>query len=103
VETQTLNEGGDGLVVGDLRDLEAHIRESSDVIAQRFVLPVPYPFKVVLVPRLLACSDEIVNKSLAELFPRVEGVLGQAEKPLMTVLVKDYGEVVSHDVLISRS
>ena len=65
METQALDEGRDGLVVGNLRDLKAHIRESSDVIAQRFVFPVPYPFEVVLVPRLLAVSDEIVDECLA--------------------------------------
>ena len=49
----------------NLRDFEAHIRESSDVIAQRFILPVSYPFKVILVSGLLACGDEVVDESLA--------------------------------------
>jgi len=38
---------------------------------------------------------------LAEFFPRVERVLGQAQEPLMTGLVEDDREVVGHDVLIS--
>ena len=69
---------------------------------QRLVFPVPYPFEVVLVARLLAGSDEIVDKCLAQLFLGVERVLGQTQEPLMTSLVEDYWEVVGHDVLIPR-
>ena len=87
----------------NFRDLKTHIRESSDVIAQRFVFSVPYSLEVVLVPRLLAGSDEIVDKCLAQFFLGVERVLGQAKEPLMTSLVEDNWKVVSHDVLISCS
>jgi len=80
---------------------KAHIRESSDVITQRLVFPIPYSLKVVLVPWLLAGSDEIVNKRLAQFFPRVKRVLGQAEEPLMASLVEDGWEVICHDVLVS--
>jgi len=65
MEAQPLDESRYGLVVGNFRDLEAHIQESSDVIAQGLVFPVPYPFEVVLVPRLLAGGDEVVDESLA--------------------------------------
>jgi len=82
-------------------NLKAHIREPSDVIAQGLVLPVPYSLEIVFVPRLFAGSDEIVNKHLAELFPGVKGVLGQAEEALMASLVKDNWEVICHDVLVS--
>jgi hypothetical protein len=84
-------------------NLKAHIREPSDVIAQRFVLLVPYSLEIVFVPGLFTGSDEIVNKRLAELFLGVKGVFGQAEEPLVTSLVEDYWEVVCHDVLISCS
>jgi hypothetical protein len=89
--------------VGNFRDFKAHIQESSDVIAQRLVFPVPYSHEVVLVPRLLAGGDEIVDKCLAKFFLGVERVLGQAKEPLMTSLVEDNWKVVSHDVLISCS
>jgi hypothetical protein len=65
VEAQPLDESRDSLVVGNLRDLKVHIRESSDVVAQRFVFPISYPFEVVLVPRLLAGGDEVVDEGLA--------------------------------------
>jgi len=39
---------------------------------------------------------------LAQFFPGVERVLGQAQEALMTGLVEDYWEVVGDDVLISR-
>jgi len=65
MEARPLDESRYGLVVGNLRDLKAHIRESSDVIVQRLVFPVPYPFEVVLVPRLLARGDKVVDEGLA--------------------------------------
>jgi len=48
----------------NLQDLETHIREASDVIAQGLILPVPYSLEIVLVAGLLADSDEIINGSL---------------------------------------
>jgi hypothetical protein len=81
MEAQPLDESRYGLVVGNFWDLKAHIRESSDVVAQRLVFPIPYPLEVVLVPGLLIGSDEVVDERLAEFFPRVERVLGQAQEP----------------------
>jgi len=51
---------------------------------QRLVFPVPYSLEVVLVPRLLVGSDEIVDKCLAQFFPGVKIVLGQAKDFLTT-------------------
>jgi len=65
MEAQPLDESRYGLVVGNFWDLKVHIRESSDVITQRLVFLVPYPFEVVLVPKLFAGGDEIVDESLA--------------------------------------
>ena len=65
MEAQPFYESGYGLVVGNFRDLKAHIREPSDVIAQWLVFPVPYPFEVVFVPGLFAGSDKIVDEWLA--------------------------------------
>jgi len=72
-----------------------------DFFKRGFGIPVPYSLEVVLVPRLLAGSDEIVDKRLAQFFPRVKRVLGQAEEPLMASLVEDNWEVICHDVLVS--
>jgi hypothetical protein len=85
----------------DFWNLKAHIREPSDVITQRLILLVPYSLEIVFVPRLLAGSDKYVYKRLAQFFPRVKRVLGQAEEPLMASLVKDDWEVICHDVLVS--
>jgi len=43
---------------------------------QGLILPVPYPFEIIFVSGLLAGSNEIINKLLAQFFPRIEGVLG---------------------------
>ena len=62
--------------MGNFQNLEAHIREASDVVAQGLILPVPYPLKVVFVSRLLAGSDEVIDECLAQFLPRVKRVLG---------------------------
>ena len=64
MEAETFDESRNSLVVGDLWDLETHIREASDVIAQGLVFSVPYPLEIVLVSRLLAGGDEGVDECL---------------------------------------
>jgi len=69
VEAETFDESRNSLVVGNHWDLEAHIREASDVITQGLVFPVAYTLKIVLVSQLLAGSDEVVDECLPQLFP----------------------------------
>ena len=69
MEVETLDESRNSLVMGDLWDLEAHIREASDVIAQGLNFPVPYPLKIVLISRLLAGGDEVVDECLPKFLP----------------------------------
>jgi len=70
---------------------------------QGLILPVLYPFEVIFVSRLLACSNEIINKRLAQFFPKIERVLGWTEEPLVASLVEDDWQVVCHDVLAPYS
>jgi hypothetical protein len=72
---EALDEGRDCLVMRDLGDLETHIRETSDVVAQWFACSVMYALKVVLVTRLVSHGDEVVNEGLLELRPAIELVL----------------------------
>jgi len=72
MEAQAFDESRYGLVVGNLRNLEAHIREASDVVAQGLILPVPYSLKVVFISRLLAGSNEFIDKCLAQFLPRIK-------------------------------
>ena len=65
MKTKALDEGGNRLVVGNLRDLETHIRETSDGISQGFIPTVPYPLEIVFVPWLLAGSDKVVDERLS--------------------------------------
>jgi hypothetical protein len=73
----------------DFRDLEAHIREASDVVAQRLVLAVTYVLEVILIARLVTCGDEVIDEGLLELCLAIELVLRQAQEPLMTCLIKN--------------
>jgi hypothetical protein len=75
--------------MSDSWDLETHIREASDVVAQRLACSIMYALKVVLVAQLVTCGDEIVNEGLPKGRPAVELVLREAEKPLMTCLIKN--------------
>jgi hypothetical protein len=73
--TEALDEGRDCLVMRDFGDLEAHIREASNVVAQRLVLAVTYALEVVLIAQLVTCGDEVVHEDLLELCPTIELVL----------------------------
>jgi hypothetical protein len=48
-------------------DLEMHIREASDVVAQRLACSVTYALEVVLVAQLVTCGDEIVDEGLSKI------------------------------------
>jgi hypothetical protein len=69
---EAFDEGRDCLVMRDLADLETHIRETSDVVAQWFTRSVTYALEVVLVARLITRGDKIVNEGLLELRPTIE-------------------------------
>jgi hypothetical protein len=89
VVTETLDEGRDCLIVRDLGDLEAHIRETSDVITQRLVLAIAYAPEVILIARLVTRGDEVVDEGLFELCLAIELVLWQIQEPLMACLIKN--------------
>jgi hypothetical protein len=72
---EAFDEGRHCLVMRDLGDLETHIRETSDVVAQWFARSVTYALKVVLVARLITCGNKIVNEGLLELRLAIELVL----------------------------
>jgi hypothetical protein len=59
----------------DLGHLEAHIREASDVDAQRLVLVVTYALEVILIARLVTRRDEVVDEGLLDLCPAIKLVL----------------------------
>jgi hypothetical protein len=72
---KALDESQDCFVMSDCWDLETHIREASDVVAQRLACSVTYALEVVLVARLVTCGDEIVDEGLPKGRPAVELVL----------------------------
>jgi hypothetical protein len=56
----------------DLGDLETHIQETLDVVAQWFARSVTYALEVVLVARLITRGNKIVDEGLLELRPAIE-------------------------------
>jgi hypothetical protein len=73
--TEALDEGRDCLIIRDLGDLEAHIREASDVVVQRLILAVTYTLEVILIAWLVTRGNEVVDEGLLELCPAIELVL----------------------------
>jgi hypothetical protein len=61
---KAFDESRDYFVMSGSWVLETHIREASDVVAQRLACSVMYVLEVVLVTRLVTCGDEIVNEGL---------------------------------------
>jgi hypothetical protein len=72
---EAFDEGRDCLIMRDLGDLEMHIRETSDVVTQRFARSDTYALEVVLVARLITRGDKIVDEGLLELCPAIELIL----------------------------
>jgi hypothetical protein len=72
---EAFDDGRDCLIMRDLGDLETHIRETSDVVAQWFTRSVTYALKVILVARLITRGDKIIDEGLLDLCPAIELVL----------------------------
>jgi len=64
MKAEAFDESQNSFVVGNLWDLEAHIREASDVITQGLIFLVSYTLKIVFVSRMLVGSDEVVDECL---------------------------------------
>jgi hypothetical protein len=86
---KAFDESQDCFVMSDSWDLETHIREALDVVAQWLAYSVTYALDVILVARLVTCGDEIVDEGLPKVRPGIELVLWEAKKPLMTCLIKN--------------
>jgi hypothetical protein len=69
---EALDKGRDCLILRDFGDLEAHIREESDVVTQRLVLAVTYALEVIVIARLVTRGDEVIDEGLLELCPTIE-------------------------------
>jgi hypothetical protein len=83
--------------MSDSWDLETHIREASDVVAQWLTYSVTYALEVILVAWLVTCGDEIVDESLPKVRLAIKLVLREAKKPFMTGLIR-LGGLDLHDV-----
>jgi hypothetical protein len=96
VVAQTCHEGFNSLVVGDPRDPNAHIREASDVLTQRFVPGIADALKVILVDWLFTASNEVFDKGLTQSIPGVKVVLWETDKPLVPYWPDHHGRLTSH-------
>jgi hypothetical protein len=75
VVVKAFDEGRDCFIMSDSWDLETHIREATNVVAQRLACSITYALEVVLVARLVTCGNEIVDEGLPKVRPGVELVL----------------------------
>jgi hypothetical protein len=102
VVAQTSYEGFNGLVVGDPRNPDAHIRESSDVFAQWFIPGVADVLQIILVAWLFIGGNEVFDESPTQSIPGVKLVLRETDKPLVPHWADHHGKVISHDVLVTH-
>ena len=65
MKMKPFDKGGNCFIVGNFRDLETHIRETSDVVTQWFILAIPYSLDIILVASLLSSSYEVIDECLA--------------------------------------
>jgi hypothetical protein len=61
---KAFDESRDCFIMSDSWDLDTHIREALDVVAQRLACSVTYALEVVLVARLITCGGEIIDEGL---------------------------------------
>jgi hypothetical protein len=100
---QTSNEGFNGLVVGDPRNPDADIQESSDVFAQWFIPGVTDALQIILVAWLFTGGNEVFDESLTQSILGVELVLRETDKPLVPHRADHHGKVISHDMLVTHN
>jgi hypothetical protein len=79
VVAKAFNESQDCFVMSD----------SWDVVGQQLACSVTYALEVILIARLVTCGDEILDEGLPKVRLGIELVLWEAEKPLMTCLIKN--------------
>jgi hypothetical protein len=103
VVAQTSNEGFNGLVISDPRNPNAHIREVSDVLTQRFVPGVMDALQIIIVVWLFTGSNEVFDKGLTQSIPGVEVILWETDKSLVPHRADHHGKVIGHDMLVAHS
>jgi hypothetical protein len=91
---------GDGLIVVDVGDGYPCLRDVADVVTQRLVWIVSNFLQIVFVARLLTSGHVVIDKTLPELSPGVDGAFPQAKEPLVCRLVYDHGQVVIHNIFV---
>jgi hypothetical protein len=63
---KAFDESRDCFVMSNFWDLEKHIQEMSNVVAQWLACSVMYALEVALVAQLVTCCDEIVDEGLSK-------------------------------------
>jgi hypothetical protein len=63
VVAKAFDESQDCFIMSDSWDLETHIREASDVVAQRLACSVTYALNVILVAQLVTCAMKLSMKA----------------------------------------
>jgi hypothetical protein len=84
------NKCGDGLIVVDVGDGYPCFQEAADVVTQRLIWIVFDFLQIIFVLELLTSGHVVINKSLHELSPGVDGAFPQAKVPLVSRLVNDH-------------
>jgi hypothetical protein len=92
---------GDGLIVVDVGDGYPFLQDAMDVVTQRLIWIVSDFLQIIFVARLLTSGHVVINKSLPELSPGVDGAFLQAKEPLVCRLIDDHRQVVGHTMFVA--
>lgn len=88
----------DHVVLLDERNGVLPLEEASDVGAKRFIFSLPDLIQHPLVARSLPRARVLAGESLAEPLPAVDGVVGEACKPVSALLHQHDRQIVCHYV-----
>jgi hypothetical protein len=91
----------DGLIIVDVGDGYPCLREATNVVTHRLIWIVFDFLQIVFVAGLLTSGHVVIDKSLSELSPGVDGAFLQAKEPLVCRLIDDHRQVVGHNIFVA--
>jgi len=98
---ESSNEGGDDFCFYDVGNRIPHLRKSSDVTTDELGRFLINAIQIVLCARPSTRSHVIVGEDLLQLFPRFDGIWGEAREPVHCGWHEHDGNIVHHDTSIS--
>ena len=98
---ESSDEGGDDFCFCDVRNRIPHLRKTSDVATEKLGHFLIDAIQIMLGARPSTRSHVIVGEDLLPLFPRSDGIRGEAREPVHCGWREHDGKIVRHDTGVS--